>query len=61
MMGHLVFADGFHLHGNIKAAAFYSPAISNGGAKAIATLLYVGEEAGELEKPMKDACKALFK
>ncbi len=55
--GALVFADGFHLHGNIKEQ-LTRPAIAN-GAKAIATLLYVGEDAGRLEKSMKETCNRL--
>ena len=55
--GALVFADGFHLHGDIQEQ-LSRPAIAN-GAKAIATLLYVGEDAGKLEHPMKEACKVL--
>ena len=55
--GTLLFADGFHLHGDIREQIL-RPAIGN-GAKAIATLLYVGEEANGLEEPMKKAAKAL--
>ena len=55
--GALVFADGFHLHGDIKEQ-LARPAIAN-GAKAIATLLYVGENAADFEKPMKEMCKTL--
>ena len=54
--GKLVFADGFHLHGNIKEQ-LASKAIAN-GANSIATLLYVGEDAEDYEKSMKQAAKS---
>ncbi len=55
--GALVFADGFHLHGHIKQQLAH-PAIAN-GAKAMATLLYVGEDAAAFESLMKQATNAL--
>lgn len=55
--GALVFADGFHLEGNIKEQ-LSRPAIGN-GAKAVATLLYVGSDAPDLEKALKQACNDL--
>ncbi len=55
--GALIFADGFHLEGNIKEQ-LSRRAIAN-SAKAMATLLYVGERAGEFEKALKEACDAV--
>ena len=54
--GALVFADGFHLHGNINAQLAH-PAIGH-GARALSTLLFVAPDAARHEPAMKKACKA---
>ena len=54
----LVYADGFHLLGDIKEQ-LERPAIGD-RARAIATLLYVGEDAADQETAMKEASAALL-
>ncbi len=54
--GALIFADGFHLEGDIRQQLSHR-AIAD-SARAMATLLYVGEDADDFEKALKRACGA---